>query len=142
MPRGTRLTDHEKGEILAHASHGMSQREIAEEVGRSRDAVSRFLAKSLFHLQKEWKSRNQKLSRVAVRRIIREASQTKKSAEEIKNNLYLEVSTRRIQQILQTTPHLQYKQSISTPYLLARQKNARLAWTRTHLDWGQSIGKK
>jgi len=31
---------------------------------------------------------------------------------------------------------LQYKQSIRGPYLLARHKTARIAWARTHLEWG------
>jgi len=96
MPRGNLLTDHEKGEILAHSKHGMSQREIAEELGRSRYAASRFLADPHLHQQREWKPRNKKLTKVAVRRIVMEACKTKKSAADIKKTLHLDTSTGRI----------------------------------------------
>jgi len=136
MPIGKPLRTYEKGEILAHSKHRMSQREIAEELGRSRYAASRFLADPHLHQQREWKPRNKKLTKVAVRRIVMEACKTKKSAADIKKTLHLDISTHRMQQIFRGTPHLQYKRSIRAPYLLGRHKTARLQWARSHLEWG------
>jgi len=124
MLRDKPLTTYGKGEILAHSKHRMSQREIAEELGRSRDAVAGFLARAHLHQQKNWKPRNKKLSKVAVRRIVREACKKKKSVADIEETLHLDISTRRIQQILRSTPHLQYKQSIRAPYLLKSSQDS------------------
>jgi len=77
MPRGSLLTDEEKGVILAHYSHVLSLMEIVEEVGRSREAVTRFLKRPHPSHQPKWKARNKNLSDTAVRRIIREAAGTR-----------------------------------------------------------------
>lgn len=122
MPCGKLFSDTEKGQILAHAHHGMSKREIATTMSRSRDAITRFLNRPHPSQQTPFKPRNKKLSQQTVRRIICEASKTKKSAAEIKISLQVPVTVRRIQQILSGSTHLRYRWSLRAPYSLQRHK--------------------
>lgn len=44
MPRAKRLTEFEKGQIVALSSSGLSSRDIAEKIGRSKTVVNNFLS--------------------------------------------------------------------------------------------------
>ena len=71
-----------------------------------------------------------KLTKRDKRRLILAASKGEQSAKQIKETQNVELSTRRVQQILSSTPHHQYK-----------KRKPRLALTKTHVDtrlsWGQ-----
>lgn len=136
MPRGPCLNDHEKGLILAYAKGGMNDSMIARELGRARGTVHRFINGRNDENSIIWKARNRKLSNRNKRRILREAARTKKSAREIKESLGVNVTVRRVQQILSSSPYLEYKKANVVPYMMSRHKEARLSWSKEKLNWG------
>ena len=144
MPKAPLLRDDEKAAILAHHHHGMTIKEIAETLGRSRDAISRFLRNPHPQNQPKWKARNQKLSPTTVRRIIREASRTKKSASQIKQDLELNVTERRIQQIQSGTEYLKYMKSMKAPAMTDHHRKKRVDFANEmlgfyHPDWTKVV---
>jgi len=55
----------------------------------------------------------------------------------------LEVSVRRVQQVLQSTPYLKYETFIRAPYMLQRQRSARLSvardWIKNQPNWRRVV---
>ena len=100
MPRGSVLTDIEKGQILALQTTGATHEGIAKIVGRHRTTFQRFLARPQRRQQKMFKPRNKTLTDSVRRLLIREASNTADTAAVLKDRFRLVISVRRIQEIL------------------------------------------
>jgi len=130
-----RLSDVEKGMILAMHHELRSQREIARTLGRSRYAVQRFLKNQEPSNQREERGTRPKLSPTQKRAMLREASKGNSSASDLRKELQLPVSVRRVQQIMHDSPHLCYRKRKSAPYMLQRHKDKRLQWSRDHVTW-------
>lgn len=78
---------------------------------------------------------NTKLTSTQIRAIARHITSGNLSANEVKKALGLPVSTRRIQQILQSKDFLQYRKRCKAPSMLPRHKTSRLEWARKHIKW-------
>ena len=139
MPRGPILTDVEMGTILALDSTGATHSSIVDALGRHRTTVQRFLARPQRRQQKKFKARNKKLTGAEHRLLIREASKTGKTALVLKNRLNLNISVRRIQEILHDTSYLQYNKMQRAPLLTKLHRSARMEFARQQLEWN---GKK
>lgn len=59
----------------------------------------------------------------------------KRNAREIRNSLDLDVSVRRVQQLLKQTPFLRYSRPERAPHLSRRHWEERLKWAEENLDW-------
>lgn len=144
MGRKKTLTKFEQGRIVEMKNAGKSIRAIHLELGRSRNAIRRYLNNQETYGVRNNGSPAVKITSTDRRNLLREARKGESSASTIKNNLNLPISTRRIQQILTSDPHLQYKKPIKRPPLLASHCTARLNWARerhawSSQQWGRTI---
>jgi transposase len=135
MPRGTALTEAEKATILALQRHGLSERAIAADVGRSRPAVHAILVDPEGANIVKRPGRRPKLTPNAKRRLLREASKGDLSARALQEQLELPVGVRRVKQVLQESSQLMYEKRKASPVLTKRHKEDRLTWARTHVTW-------
>ena len=124
------------GQILSLHSTGMSIRAIAIDIGRSRDAVSRFLMHPAFGIQKKWKARNRKVTTLENRLLFREACKGKRSAAQLKFDLKLPVKLRQIQKILQSCLYLRYDEMQRTPQMSGKRRIERVKWVKAVREWG------
>ena len=100
MSRGTRLSGEERAKIDAYTEEGLSIRRISKCLKRSRNVVSNYINDKNGYGKHYVTSGNSKLIERDKRSIIREASNSEKSASQIRNQLNLPVSTSRVQQII------------------------------------------
>lgn len=135
MPRGTALTETEKATILALQRHGLSERAIAKDLGRSRPAVHAFQADPEGLNAVKRPGRKPKLSPGAKRRLLREASKGELSARGLQEQLELPISVRRVKQVLQESSQLTHMKRKASPVLTKKHKVARLKWARDHVTW-------
>ena len=139
MPRGTKLTDLEKGQITAHNSHGLSERAIAKLVGRSRPAVHAFLTDPGGQNVKKRTGPAKRLKPAGMRRLLREARKGKASARVLKSQLNIPLSTRRIRELLNADQLLRYDKRKACPVLTKAHKEARMNWARAKVTWSQEM---
>lgn len=85
MPKGTKLTEFEKSQILAFASVGKTHSEISTLVNRSRKVISTFLKDPSSYGIAKHTGRPSKLSVRDKKVISRSASNTTKSCTSIRN---------------------------------------------------------
>uniref|UniRef100_A0A915E231 Tc3 transposase DNA binding domain-containing protein n=1 Tax=Ditylenchus dipsaci TaxID=166011 RepID=A0A915E231_9BILA len=121
MPRGTKLTEREKGQIEALSRVGVGLRAIGRELGRTKCVVKNFFSNPERYGAKKRKGRKRKLSKRDERQISKEASNSTKSANDIKKELKLEVSFLGI-----------VKMNLA-PRLLPRHKESRLKFARENM---------
>lgn len=100
MPRGSVLTDIEKGKILALQSTGATHEGIGKIVRHHSTASEQFLARPQRRYKKMFKPRNRKLTDSGRRLLIFEASKTGEIAAVLKDRLELIISVTRMQEIL------------------------------------------
>ena len=135
MPRGSVLTDVDKGKLLALNSTGASHRSIGKIVGRHRTTVQRLLSRPERRQKKRFKPRNKNLTDAGRRLLIREASKTGETAAVLKDRLGLVISVRLIQEILQETSFLQFNKMQREPLLTKEHRAARMDFARQQLIW-------
>ena len=57
MPKGKKLSQFEKGQVIALSKEGLSHREIAKKLGRSRASIDNFFKRSYqIQLKKCWRA--------------------------------------------------------------------------------------
>ena len=130
-----RLTEFEKGTIMALFNEGRSQREIALSLNRSRCAVQSFIKNRNRLKQAEKRGTASKLSSTQRRALVREACKGDMYASELKNVLNLPVTVRCVQKLLKESLLLAYKTMITAPYLLERDRLGRLEFSRDYVAW-------
>ena len=97
MPGGKPLTAIEKSQILAYHHENYSKRAIARMLKRSDCVIRSFLkSSSTYGIKKSPEGPKKLLSR-DIRRLNREASKGRLSARELRNQLELPVTVRRVQ---------------------------------------------
>ena len=84
---------------------------------------------------KKYPGKPLKLTKRDKRRVIIAASKGEQSAKQIKETQNIELSTRRVQQILSSTPHLQYKKRKPRPALTKTHVDTRLSWGQGKAFW-------
>jgi IS30 family transposase len=109
MPRGSHLTEHERGQILAYRNAGLSFREISKKVKRCKSAIGAYLANPDAYGTKKRSGRPSILTARAKRRLILAAEKGNQSSKQLKVSQALDLSVRRIQQILSSSPNLRYE---------------------------------
>lgn len=135
MPRGLQLTVSEREKIKAYKDCGLSNRAIAIKMNRSKAVINNFINMGEFYGKIKRKGPKPKLSTHDKRRIIGLATQKKMSATQIKKELGVSITVRRIQQVLHNTPHLKWTKRMKKPQLKAHHKTARLEFARNHISW-------
>jgi transposase len=135
MPRGTVLSKEERGQVIAHVTHGMSERAIAKAIGRSRSVVHAFLLDPEGYNTIKRPGRPKMLTPAAERLLLRTASKGKLSSRELKQELKLPLSARRIRDVLAACPTLSYVKRMPTPTLTQLHKQNRLTWARGKVTW-------
>ena len=137
MPRGEKLTEFEKGQILALHHLKKSNISIAKHIKRSEYVVKTFLKVPQQYGTKRRPERPKILQQRDLTRLNREASKGKLSVQELKNDLELSVSVRRVRQILHSNPNLAYKKRKGKPKLTLQHKNKRMDFARQKVTWSE-----
>lgn len=135
MPRGLSLSELEKGQILAYHDAGWSSRCIAARLTRSKTVINNYLTNPNVYTKKKTRGITEKMSDQDKRRLRRAASNQLTSALKLRCSLGLELSVRRIQQVLQTSPHLKYTKMKKAPWLTTTHMQHRVQWAKNHLVW-------
>lgn len=134
MPRGTYLSEIEKGKILALQDQGVSQRKIALMINRSRKVVSNYLNDTVGYGQNKKGGPKKKVSPRTERRIIASASNSLKSCKKIASECNVNVSRWTIRRILNKSVHIVRRKLRKVPRILPRHKAARLEFARENLN--------
>lgn len=139
MPRGTYLSEQEKGKILAYRECDVGIREIARRLNRSHHVVLNFLKNPHGYGNNKKGGPKKKLSGRTQRRIIKAASNSLKSLNQIKTELSLDVSRSTVWRCLKDSPYIQRQKLKQAPRLLPRHKEARLQFARDNMrrDWSK-----
>lgn len=135
MPRGTKLTESEKGEITAYCNCGMSLRQIASKINRSLTLVHNYIKLGNKYGSNARPGPVPKITQRDKRNIISCATTKKMSASNIKAHLQLSITTRRIQQILSGSKAVKWTKRKPKPLLKQHHKNARLKFAHNHMSW-------
>lgn len=138
MPRGTELTDLEKGHIIAFNSCGISNREIGRRLSRSESVIRSFLKNQEFYgTNKHNRGRKRKLTSRDIRRILQTANNSTASLKDIKETSTADVSRTTIHRVLNSSPHLKRSKMKFVPRLLQRHKLQRQKFARQNMsrDW-------
>lgn len=141
MPKGKALSELERGRIDILKEEGMSLRRIATRIGRSRDAVTNYLRLGTRYATKKRPGRPSSLTERDKRQMKRLAVESKLSATQVKSQMNLRVSSRRVRQILSSDENLSYRKSVPVPRLLPRHKKARVHFAEKHKFWGTEWSK-
>jgi hypothetical protein len=135
MPRGYPLSRFEQGQIIAYRDSGMNLRGISDKLNRSVKVVHSFLLSPTQYTRKKKRGITRKISDKAKRRLLRVASNNVASASNMQRALELNVSVRRVQQILRASPHLTYRKIIREPWTNERHYQERINWAIGHVAW-------
>lgn len=115
MPRGTVLTEFEKGEINAYRKQKLSNRQIAIKIKRSLNVVNRFLRDRFKYNKIKRSGRKPKLFARQKRLILRRASNKRVSCSQIVKELELGVSRWTVNRVLRRSGVLVFQKK--TPRL-------------------------
>jgi IS30 family transposase len=133
MPRGTLLTDLEKGQILAHHRDDLSIAEIARNLGRSRRAIRGYLNDPACGSQTHRAGRHPLLSKRARRRIIRCLRAGARSCAEVRRDIQLDVSDDTILRAIHASGEFIYVKAKKCPALTTRHIEARMSFANNHV---------
>ncbi len=135
MPSAKYLSDPEMAVIDQLLSLELSNCEIARRINRSEGVIRNYIKKGSNYGKKKKTKGNQKLSNRQKNQIYSLASGGKHSAQEIATELNLDVTPRRIQQLLNASGRFKYVKKARKPFLKPVHINARLQWAREHIHW-------
>ena len=137
MPLARQLSDFERGQISALHAAGRSHRQIAEQIGRSKCAVTYYLANQENHGKIKRSGRPPKVTARNRRAILRTASSTGLSSRKIKDALNLPYHRSTIKRVINASPNLKYVKRLGKPPLKQIHKEARRKWAREHMEFGE-----
>lgn len=135
MPRGKLLTEDEKTKINCYKEMGCSNRATAKKLGRSHHLINNFISLGNSYGKYRPKGTNQKLTRRQLASISRLASSGNVTAQQIKCDLNLPVTKRRVQQILSDSKRFKWRKKVSKSPLKETHKQARLKFAQNHMTW-------
>lgn len=135
MGKGTTLSTEDVAKIEAFNESGLSIRAIATKIGRSSTAVYNVIKLKDNYNKNRKNNNNQKLTTRQNAAIIRSGLQQNITASQIRADMQLPVSTRRVQQILSGSNRLVWKKMKSKPALSLSHKEARLLFAKAHMSW-------
>lgn len=137
MPRGSKLSEKEEGQIEAYHEIGHSNRWIATKLHRSHDVINKYLEKPAQYGTKKSTGRKPKLSKHQKREIVRKASNSMISGDKIKRELNLNVHRNTVLNVLKASPRIVRARMRSAPALTPADMQIRLDWARRNMktDW-------
>lgn len=135
MGRKPGLTQHEQGVIDGLHMQKLSVAAISRTIKRSRCVVQRYISDPQGYGKRKMTSGNSKISALDARHILREGAKGSSSAAQIKFTLSLPITKRRVQQLLSSSEHLQYRKFKQAPPLTALHLSTRLNWARERHAW-------
>ncbi|KAL7726528.1 hypothetical protein ACLKA6_001150 [Drosophila palustris] len=141
MPRGTHLLEEDRGLIRGLAEGGKNITYIAARVNRHRNTIANFLKNPETYGQNKRSGRPTDIDMRCKRQIRRLAVEDNKSCTEIKRQLQLDISSRRINQILKGNDFVKYASCDAIPRLLNRHITARLAFGEKYKFWSDEFKK-
>lgn len=133
MAKGSKLSEFEKGKILAFTDAGKSKREIGRLLGRSDRVIRNFMADQAGYGQKRTRGVTRKLSDRDARKICQEASNSTKRCSQIKRDLNLDISSETIRRTILKNPHLVSRKMKRAQALTAYHKGSRLEFARQNV---------
>jgi len=144
MPRGKTLTPLERGQTAAYADEGRSSAWISRKLNRSRTVIQNYLRSPSTYATAKRSGRKRKMSERSERQLLREASNSAKSARQLQLSLNLPISASRTRAYLNNTVFLKYRKAKQAPPLTKDHKERRKTWAIMHVtfnkrDWGKLL---
>jgi transposase len=133
VPRGKVLTSEEKNKIDAYHDAGLSIREIINKINKSNTCVYHYLILCEKYGKNHYTGGNTKLTRRDHSCIFKEIVNNNTTATQVKRDLQLPVTTRRVQQILHKDIRLKWVKKVMKPPLTQEHKNARLEFAKNYM---------
>ena len=134
MGRAKHLQKWEMETIQRLMESGLSLRKIATIIRRSPGTLSKFMRNPTKRIAGTWKKRKSSVDERTKRHIWTLASNTCTSAERIRHQLNLKVSTRTVLRVIHENPDLVYRKMRVRPALEKRHMKARLGWCQSRID--------
>lgn len=122
-----------RAKIKAYRECSRTIRNIAQEMNRDKSTILNFLKDPENYAVRKRTGRPSTVSTRSKREIWRLAVDKNMSAGEIKSQMDLPVSKRRILQIVKENTNIQYQQRQKAPKLLPRHKTARMNFDERHI---------
>ena len=135
MPRGKQLTPEEKAVITAYKEIGWSNRAISKKIKRSPSVIDNFINLGQFYGKQKRSGRKSSIIKRQKGQIIQVAKEKNLTSTQIKAELEVSVSNRRIRQILNSSEKVKWTKRQKKPRLLNRHKVARLQFAKDHISW-------
>lgn len=135
MPRGCHLSLVERTKIDLLREYGETIRAIALKLNRSKSTIHKYLLDPKSYGTKKRSGRHPKVTERDKRSIKRLATTNNFSCGQIKAELSLSVTRRRINQILNEDLQITRQQMIPKPKLTSRHKAARLSFAEKYKFW-------
>lgn len=135
MGRRNSLTATEISSINAYKECGLTNRQIAKKLARSHNVINNY-CKMKENYGRNWNLEgNKKVDTRTERRIFQNAVNSHMSAKEIKTEMQLSVTTRRVQQILKRNPNAAWRKRVPKPKLTLQHSEHRLAFAQLYMSW-------
>ena len=136
MPRGKKLSK-KQGQILALKKTGLSNREIGQQIGRSREPINNFLKNAEKYNTVHAGGRPKVLSPREERLVLREVKKNRKTLlKQIKSKTNVSASVLTIKRLFQKRNNSRKKVK-SQPKLSNDHKGRRLQFARDHQTWDE-----
>jgi len=121
----------------------MSNRWIAGQLGRTHACINAFVKAPAAYNTVKRPGRKPKVTVLHLRRLFRAASKGDKTAAQLKSDLELPISVRRVQQLLKSCQHLRWEARKPSPWMTKAHCTARVIWAAEQLslrrEWAQVI---
>lgn len=139
MPRGKALSEQEKGKILALQEEGYGIREIGRRMDRSHRVVQNFLKSPLEYGSRKRSGRKKQLTEREQRKILRAASNTCQSLQDLTNVVDNKVSRTTIWRTIKESPNIIRKKMNCIPALTQVHRDARQKFARENMgtNWNR-----
>uniref|UniRef100_A0A1I7X5H2 HTH_Tnp_Tc3_1 domain-containing protein n=1 Tax=Heterorhabditis bacteriophora TaxID=37862 RepID=A0A1I7X5H2_HETBA len=137
MGRASTPSLHERGQIKVLSTAGYTVKQIADVIKRSRKAIMNFLYHQEEYGTKKSSGRPSKLNDREKREILRIASNSTISTNEIRRTYDIDASESTVWRMLDKCPNIVRSRMKKCPQLTQRHKNERLCWARIFMryDW-------
>ncbi|CAI5442152.1 unnamed protein product [Caenorhabditis angaria] len=141
MSRGSHLTKEEQAQIRAFKIAGWSNRMISSKLKRSLNCINQFINNPDHYERMKNTGAPKKLTERDKRGIVRLASNTMKSCNDIKNELGLNISKTTVWRAIDQSPEIVRAKLVPAPRLTLRHKDNRLTFAKANMatDWDKII---
>ena len=133
MPKSFPLSNEEEAKILAYNKCGKSAREVARLIGRSHKVVTIYLKNPALYDKKKKRGVTTKLSPQDKRVIYRLASNSTLSSHQITQEAGVNITPRRIRQVINSNKNLQSEKMKPAPRLKVAHIEARLSFAKENM---------